>query len=162
MIRRPPRSTLTDTLFPYTTLFRSIPDMDEDKNRYINCIMNEKYQNLQDYVKKFHEERNRILLNDDLTPEQFRYYLDMTNEFVRAYPHNVTAQNMYKKLVQRDIESGDTRILNQLMKMHNLMGKDEALALANLYPDTDLAKRQQYIDAIKFLYHDNSKDEQEK
>src|SRR3546814_2996921 len=28
MIRRPPRSTLTDTLFPYTTLFRSlhVPD----------------------------------------------------------------------------------------------------------------------------------------
>src|SRR3546814_18128030 len=24
MIRRPPRSTLTDTLFPYTTLFRSV------------------------------------------------------------------------------------------------------------------------------------------
>src|SRR3546814_20277793 len=26
MRRRPPRSTRTDTLFPYTTLFRSIPD----------------------------------------------------------------------------------------------------------------------------------------
>src|SRR3546814_1757400 len=26
MIRRPPRSTRTDTLFPYTTLFRSIHD----------------------------------------------------------------------------------------------------------------------------------------
>src|SRR3546814_4106048 len=26
MIRRPPRSTRTDTLFPYTTLFRSIPE----------------------------------------------------------------------------------------------------------------------------------------
>src|SRR3546814_11584962 len=25
MIRRPPRSTRTDTLFPYTTLFRSAP-----------------------------------------------------------------------------------------------------------------------------------------
>src|SRR3546814_10353681 len=25
MLRRPPRSTLTDTLFPYTTLFRSVP-----------------------------------------------------------------------------------------------------------------------------------------
>src|SRR3546814_1424771 len=25
MLRRPPRSTLTDTLFPYTTLFRSAP-----------------------------------------------------------------------------------------------------------------------------------------
>src|SRR3546814_13211348 len=30
MIRRPPRSTRTDTLFPYTTLFRSIePDQPE-------------------------------------------------------------------------------------------------------------------------------------
>src|SRR3546814_11795240 len=27
MIRRPPRSTRTDTLFPYTTLFRSHPGM---------------------------------------------------------------------------------------------------------------------------------------
>src|SRR3546814_3264455 len=26
MIRRPPRSTRTDTLFPYTTLFRSVED----------------------------------------------------------------------------------------------------------------------------------------
>src|SRR3546814_17563143 len=27
MIRRPPRSTRTDTLFPYTTLFRSVRDL---------------------------------------------------------------------------------------------------------------------------------------
>src|SRR3546814_3571827 len=27
MIRRPPRSTRTDTLFPYTTLFRSQPEL---------------------------------------------------------------------------------------------------------------------------------------
>src|SRR3546814_14352036 len=27
MIRRPPRSTRTDTLFPYTTLFRSLHDL---------------------------------------------------------------------------------------------------------------------------------------
>src|SRR3546814_14003487 len=29
MIRRPPRSTRTDTLFPYTTLFRSLPMLAE-------------------------------------------------------------------------------------------------------------------------------------
>src|SRR3546814_7681355 len=29
MIRRPPRSTRTDTLFPYTTLFRSLLDVGE-------------------------------------------------------------------------------------------------------------------------------------
>src|SRR3546814_6446358 len=35
MIRRPPRSTRTDTLFPYTTLFRSRAEFgDVGKNRY--------------------------------------------------------------------------------------------------------------------------------
>src|SRR3546814_10437714 len=31
MIRRPPRSTRTDTLFPYTTLFRSDPSLSDDR-----------------------------------------------------------------------------------------------------------------------------------
>src|SRR3546814_2343828 len=33
MIRRPPRSTRTDTLFPYTTLFRSRPDRPRCRSR---------------------------------------------------------------------------------------------------------------------------------
>src|SRR3546814_15939897 len=33
MIRGPPRSTRTDTLFPYTTLFRSPPEGTEDAER---------------------------------------------------------------------------------------------------------------------------------
>src|SRR3546814_16417018 len=33
MIRRPPRSTRTDTLFPYTTLFRSLPRIPERQRR---------------------------------------------------------------------------------------------------------------------------------
>src|SRR3546814_12193492 len=32
MIRRPPRSTRTDTLFPYTTLFRSNEGFQPDRN----------------------------------------------------------------------------------------------------------------------------------
>src|SRR3546814_7065190 len=32
MIRRPPRSTRTDTLFPYTTLFRSSPGSDRARD----------------------------------------------------------------------------------------------------------------------------------
>src|SRR3546814_19933613 len=35
MIRRPPRSTRTDTLFPYTTLFRSYQKRSETKELYI-------------------------------------------------------------------------------------------------------------------------------
>src|SRR3546814_9962484 len=33
MIRRPPRSTLTDTLFPYTTLFRSLAVVNSNQDR---------------------------------------------------------------------------------------------------------------------------------
>src|SRR3546814_15869978 len=33
MIRRPPRSTRTDTLFPYTTLFRSLTEPHEGEHR---------------------------------------------------------------------------------------------------------------------------------
>src|SRR3546814_18738531 len=34
MIRRPPRSTRTDTLFPYTTLFRSLPITPAEKTAF--------------------------------------------------------------------------------------------------------------------------------
>src|SRR3546814_19127197 len=42
MIRRPPRSTRTDPLFPYTTLFRSIfalVDGARDENYYLNLFV---------------------------------------------------------------------------------------------------------------------------
>src|SRR3546814_14826553 len=44
MLRRPPRSTRTDTLFPYTTLFRSYavgPRTDRPMARTGNCRMND-------------------------------------------------------------------------------------------------------------------------
>src|SRR3546814_4225184 len=45
MIRRPPRSTRTDTLFPYTTLFRSVLKLstatkrDRPMNRMVSAIV---------------------------------------------------------------------------------------------------------------------------
>src|SRR3546814_7865200 len=39
MIRRPPRSTRTDTLFPYTTLFRSIGLLHEEMRRLGSLIL---------------------------------------------------------------------------------------------------------------------------
>src|SRR3546814_6488944 len=41
MIRRPPRSTRTDTLFPYTTLFRSVRD--STRRRVLEAIEQLKY-----------------------------------------------------------------------------------------------------------------------
>src|SRR3546814_12355346 len=37
MIRRPPRSTRTDTLFPYTTLFRSFNHRSVGKPGHLDC-----------------------------------------------------------------------------------------------------------------------------
>src|SRR3546814_1903538 len=34
MIRRPPRSTRTDTLFPYTTLFRSLHERSSERRKH--------------------------------------------------------------------------------------------------------------------------------
>src|SRR3546814_11565840 len=48
MIRRPPRSTRTDTLFPYTTLFRST--IDELAERILT-LGKPPYSTFNDYVK---------------------------------------------------------------------------------------------------------------
>src|SRR3546814_9770408 len=37
MIRRPPRSTCTDTLFPYTTLFRALVTRFDEKVRFMTA-----------------------------------------------------------------------------------------------------------------------------
>src|SRR3546814_13466802 len=50
MIRRPPRSTRTDTLFPYTTLFRSLSERERARNKaqanYAMQILGEAVQSL--------------------------------------------------------------------------------------------------------------------
>src|SRR3546814_17778045 len=38
MIRRPPRSTRTDTLFPYTTLFRSVLARNRTEHRQLHLM----------------------------------------------------------------------------------------------------------------------------
>src|SRR3546814_17967441 len=43
MIRRPPRSTRTDTLFPYTTLFRSRPRCPPDIGRRLGSELGRKF-----------------------------------------------------------------------------------------------------------------------
>src|SRR3546814_14929822 len=76
MIRRPPRSTRTDTLFPYTTLFRSVSDeliyanhergfalcsmRSQTRSRlYIQCPLEDKVEDWSD--ARFYEELKRRL-----------------------------------------------------------------------------------------------------
>src|SRR3546814_17642592 len=53
MIRRPPRSTRTDTLFPYTTLFRSTgPDLGRSKKVSYWLIFQARSQIVKTYSKE--------------------------------------------------------------------------------------------------------------
>src|SRR3546814_19471102 len=62
MIRRPPRSTRTDTLFPYTTLFRS-PD-DDWMNRFMRFAEDASSERLQELFA-------RILAGEVVRPGSF-------------------------------------------------------------------------------------------
>src|SRR3546814_4387450 len=57
MIRRPPRSTRTDTLFPYTTLFRSLVGMDRGRVQYLPKLAGE--VRLRNQARAGRRERNQ-------------------------------------------------------------------------------------------------------
>src|SRR3546814_19761071 len=57
MIRRPPRSTRTDTLFPYTTLFRSLVDEEYQGLRLPRQVVDKiYYRNAQKWLGAFENE----------------------------------------------------------------------------------------------------------
>src|SRR3546814_6925534 len=70
MIRRPPRSTRTDTLFPYTTLFRSIAEYAEDVgHRFVERqVDRERVAILRDDVVD--HRREQLLLRREIGPER--------------------------------------------------------------------------------------------
>src|SRR3546814_4187181 len=67
MIRRPPRSTRTDTLFPYTTLFRSVygPDVVQNNPAYL-------HETAQIYGKVRIEEGASVWINVAMRAENYR------------------------------------------------------------------------------------------
>src|SRR3546814_12748234 len=57
MIRRPPRSTHTDTLFPYTTLFRSaVGACDRQRRRRLGLAVHEGLADDHRIARRFHRQ----------------------------------------------------------------------------------------------------------
>src|SRR3546814_11205256 len=74
MIRRPPRSTRTDTLFPYTTLFRSIGAY---ADRDMVHAADTRAAAREDLIERWNSDRQ-------MRPGDTRIILTHTNEEVRA------------------------------------------------------------------------------
>src|SRR3546814_10814382 len=78
MIRRPPRSTRTDTLFPYTTLFRSISALSKaSPEQLANAVARVKAEARGDSAKRYYRrmdasETVRGYFRGELTPHWSR------------------------------------------------------------------------------------------
>src|SRR3546814_16053585 len=84
-IRRPPRSTRTDTLFPYTTLFRSeaIRNSLEKLNQELNKDGQGKLGNLEKVAEEM-EKTETELYNKQLTEEMVRRQKDIMTRLLDA------------------------------------------------------------------------------
>src|SRR3546814_15166018 len=96
MIRRPPRSTRTDTLFPYTTLFRSLEALEADSTD-INISMNA-YANL--------AQANAYLGKPDLTKK----YLDHYREALDSYANKSYQGSLSEMEVKYETEKKQLQI----------------------------------------------------
>src|SRR3546814_14349362 len=88
MIRRPPRSTRTDTLFPYTTLFRSVirsvhealaglgnveaPEVKQEPAVSIRASIKPDYIVCLEDGKKLKMLRRHLMTHYNMTPEDYR------------------------------------------------------------------------------------------
>src|SRR3546814_9396742 len=75
MIRRPPRSTRTDTLFPYTTLFRSDQRVLHPEGQGLRLVEQEQHAGVRGQVLPMHQalgalgRRGRQLRSEEHTSE---------------------------------------------------------------------------------------------
>src|SRR3546814_106669 len=115
MIRRPPRSTRTDTLFPYTTLFRSVP--------------------LPDFAKKFVPAEMSITQRDSWDLKKRTGQLEVE---VRGVPIKIAAT---MRLADEGKGSANTLSWNVSCGIPLIGGKLEKLLISDIQAkaDADLA-----------------------
>src|SRR3546814_13483281 len=112
MIRRPPRSTRTDTLFPYTTLFRS-----GGFTLYLTREMNG--VDLRDTLIRFINESRYIIHHSVLPPKasgnKFHGFMASATFYSEAFFHAVDATIL---LAKRSAAEDQTAVPYQIGRAH--------------------------------------------
>src|SRR3546814_8653979 len=91
MIRRPPRSTRTDTLFPYTTLFRSLRLQQNHKSRSIE----ERHDQPEHAVHRITREYRQRTAGDHQRGKQIKGQ-DMNHFKIRSEEHTSELQSLMR------------------------------------------------------------------
>src|SRR3546814_9930571 len=97
MIRRPPRSTRTDTLFPYTTLFRSVRDLTQDSPalKEVTSHLLLVYENVIAEEAKL-DRRLRGMARNDETVRRFMTVPGIGSITALAYRHAIDDPGRFK------------------------------------------------------------------
>src|SRR3546814_3627299 len=102
MIRRPPRSTRTDTLFPYTTLFRSYMSLAEKLGSLVRHLAHDNLTTISVEVEGAAAELNLKPITAAVLTGPMRRYLDSV-DMVNA-PHLARESGLCIPEVRHDTE----------------------------------------------------------
>src|SRR3546814_13469225 len=102
MIRRPPRSTRTDTRFPYTTLFRSWEGLSQELNYNVMfsqrgvMMLAHTVHDVQSFKRHIHSNRLNGVDNAWLTPQQAKEYCPPPN-IASGSPYPVMGAALHRR-----------------------------------------------------------------
>src|SRR3546814_16221299 len=111
MIRRPPKSTLTDTLCPYTTLFRS-----DQGQEGIELAFDEWLRGKPGAEKVIRDRRGRIVENVDLV-RAAEPGKDLTLSIDRRIQY-LTYRELKRALLESGADSASAVVLDEIGRAH--------------------------------------------
>src|SRR3546814_4400820 len=98
MRRRPPRSTRTDTLFPYTTLFRS-PEVKQEPAVSIRASIKPDYIVCLEDGKKLKMLRRHLMTHYNMTPEDYRAKWNLPKDYPMVAPNYAEKRRALAKAI---------------------------------------------------------------
>src|SRR3546814_14689280 len=104
MIRRPPRSTRTDTLFPYTTLFRSIEE-------FIRQYHGEGIQHLALTTDNIYETVEKLRARGVRLQDTIETYYELVDKRVPGHGEDLERLRRNRILIDGSVENGEGILL---------------------------------------------------
>lgn len=118
-------------------------------------IQNRTYQKskaFEEDVTAWYKGFRQHILVDGMSEDELDNTLRVHSEAFRAFGNdNQAVKSIISGLLKKDLANGDDRLYRHVMKMSNIMTRDEFKALVNAIPHYDEEKRKQVLDTGDFI-----------